>query len=425
MPATIIDRLGSLLRRRAKVGNIHGILSVGRFRTVVDRERGRSDRNSHGFSLVVFEGEHRMGEELAKGLLSRIRFTDEIGWLSDRQIGVLLPETTAAGARKFSDHVRCAMARKGYVPGCQVYSYPSENWLDDSAGSSGQLCFADLIAEAESASSRDATLSESRLLVKEDQAEELAGSAVDGQTLIGEICAVRPPGWKRVIDVTGAACLLVFFAPVMALIGLLIKLVSPGPVFFRQERVGFMGKRFMCWKFRTMKVDNDATSHESHLKTLIKSGEPMTKLDLKKDPRIIPMGKVLRQTGLDELPQLFNVLLGDMSIIGPRPCIPYEYDEYDTWQRRRVEAMPGLTGLWQVSGKNRTTFAEMMRLDIRYGRKRSLLLDVLILLRTLPAIADQVRDGLNKRVFQGPLAFVAAFGSGSREEKKARQSVAG
>jgi lipopolysaccharide/colanic/teichoic acid biosynthesis glycosyltransferase len=200
------------------------------------------------------------------------------------------------------------------------------------------------------------------------------------------------PFWKRAIDIAGTLLALILLMPLFLLVALLIKIVSPGPIFFRQERVGYLGKVFTIWKFRTMHVDADSAVHQQYLSELIKNEKEMTKLDEGTDDRIIPFGKILRATGIDELPQLINVLLGDMSLVGPRPCLPYEAREYHPWQTRRFDSIPGLTGLWQVSGKNRTTFKEMMRLDIAYSKKRTLLLDVKIFLKTIPAIVEQVAD---------------------------------
>jgi len=202
----------------------------------------------------------------------------------------------------------------------------------------------------------------------------------------------RIPLWKRAIDIAGSLVALLLLSPLLLLVALLIKIVSPGPVLFRQKRVGYLGRVFTLWKFRTMHVNADTTLHQNYLRELIRNEKEMTKLDHGRDPRIIPLGNLLRATGIDELPQLINILLGDMSLVGPRPCLPYEAYEYHPWQMRRFDAVPGLTGLWQVSGKNRTTFAEMMRLDIGYARKRAFLLDVMIVLKTIPAIVVQVTD---------------------------------
>ncbi|HRI12694.1 MAG TPA: sugar transferase [Verrucomicrobiota bacterium] len=201
------------------------------------------------------------------------------------------------------------------------------------------------------------------------------------------------PRWKRVLDVGIIILAAVLVAPVMAVIAIIIRIVSPGPIFFRQSRIGYAGKEFSLLKFRTMQADADSHAHHRHLKQLMQSETPMTKLDAH-DPRVIPGGRLLRATGLDELPQLFNVFRGEMSLVGPRPCTPYEYAHYDPGQRRRFASLPGLTGLWQVSGKNRTTFQEMIRLDVRYIETSSIWLDFKILLKTPLAIVVQVRDAL-------------------------------
>ena len=198
------------------------------------------------------------------------------------------------------------------------------------------------------------------------------------------------PRWKRILDVVFILLILPFVLPLAALIAVLIRMVSAGPILFRQERIGHLGQRFMCLKFRTMFMGAETATHQGHLEQLIKSAKPMVKLDSHGDSRIIPFGSLLRASGLDELPQFINVLRGDMSIVGPRPCLAYECDHYLPWQRERFNTLPGLTGLWQVSGKNQTTFTEMMQLDIQYARNKSLLLDLAIILKTIPAILGQI-----------------------------------
>jgi lipopolysaccharide/colanic/teichoic acid biosynthesis glycosyltransferase len=209
-------------------------------------------------------------------------------------------------------------------------------------------------------------------------------------------CSLKEPSgapfWKRILDI---CCLLLAaptVVPLMLIISAFIKIASPGPVFFKQERIGFRGKKFLCLKFRSMKVNADTKVHQNMLKDMISSDTPMTKMDSKGDPRIIPFGSILRSSGLDELPQLINVLRGDMSLVGPRPCTPYEYEQYDSWHKERFRAVPGLTGLWQVSGKNRTTFNEMINLDIQYAEDASPLMDIKIMFRTLPVLFAQIRD---------------------------------
>lgn len=203
--------------------------------------------------------------------------------------------------------------------------------------------------------------------------------------------------WKRVLDISFIILILPLIVPLAAAIAATIWLVSEGPILFKQERIGRGGQKFLCFKFRTMFVGSESVSHEGHLRRLIHSDAPMTKMDVRGDTRIIPFGVFLRACGLDELPQLLNVLRGDMSIVGPRPCLPYEFQHYLPWQRERCNAAPGLTGLWQVSGKNKTTFSEMIRLDIDYSRRCSVLLDLEIILKTIPVLLAQVFDTSKKK----------------------------
>jgi lipopolysaccharide/colanic/teichoic acid biosynthesis glycosyltransferase len=206
----------------------------------------------------------------------------------------------------------------------------------------------------------------------------------------------EPPGtgyiplWKRVLDVTCILISLPVTLPVFLLVALWIKIVSAGPAFFKQERVGFKGNRFTLFKFRTMKRNVGTDLHEKHVAGLAEADVPMTKLDVIGDPRIIPGGKILRALGIDELPQIFNVLRGEMSLVGPRPCLPCEWEKLRANQRARYNTVPGLTGYWQVNGKNRTTFTRMIELDIFYTKNLSLSLDLWIMLKTVPAILSQV-----------------------------------
>ncbi len=200
------------------------------------------------------------------------------------------------------------------------------------------------------------------------------------------------PGWKRALDISLILLAFPMLLPLALIVAGLIRVVSSGPVLFKQERVGYRGNRFMCFKFRTMVVNADAALHRGHLNHLMSSNVPMVKMDAQGDPRIIPLGPLLRSSGLDELPQLINVLRGEMSLVGPRPCLPFEYDRYLPWQKERFNTAPGLTGLWQVSGKNRTTFVEMVRLDIAYAGNQTIWLDLKIILKTIPALIGQMRD---------------------------------
>lgn len=187
---------------------------------------------------------------------------------------------------------------------------------------------------------------------------------------------------KRLSDIAMAAALLVGFSPIMALVALAIKFDSPGPIFFRQERVGRNGRYFPLLKFRSMYIDA-----EDRLAPLVKQNEASGPLfKMKKDPRLTRVGRVIRRLSIDELPQLFNVVQGDMSLVGPRPGLPAEVEAYEEWHRRRLEVRPGMTGLWQVSGRSNLSFEEMVLLDIWYIEYWSPALDFKIILRTVPAV---------------------------------------
>jgi lipopolysaccharide/colanic/teichoic acid biosynthesis glycosyltransferase len=200
----------------------------------------------------------------------------------------------------------------------------------------------------------------------------------------------KMPIWKRVIDIVGALIALIIFAPLFLITSIIIKLVSPGPVFFRQKRIGYRGRPFKIWKFRTMEVNADNSEHKKLVKHLVNNSEPMSKLE--QDPQIIPFGRVIRNCCIDELPQLINVLLGEMSLVGPRPDVEYSVSQYEQWHSGRFSAVPGMTGLWQVSGKNRTTFNKMVSLDINYDRKRSVWNDFIIILKTIPSIIKEAKS---------------------------------
>lgn len=197
---------------------------------------------------------------------------------------------------------------------------------------------------------------------------------------------------KRGIDILGSIVAIIIFFPVFIVVPIIIKLTSKGPVFFRQKRIGAFGKTFTFLKFRSMQIDNDTSIHANYVKKLIleqkayddgdgDSGEKTYKI--KNDPRVTPIGRFLRKTSLDEVPQFINVLVGNMSLVGPRPPIPYELQNYDLWHLRRVlEFKPGITGLWQVKGRSRTTFNEMVRMDINYINRWSLWLDIKLMVMT-------------------------------------------
>lgn len=199
------------------------------------------------------------------------------------------------------------------------------------------------------------------------------------------------PAWKRCLDLFLLLLGLPVVLPVMLVVSVWVKLVSKGPVFFRQERIGYGGKPFTCWKFRTMHVNADPGLHREHVGKLIANNLPLTKLDVKGDKRLIRGGRVLRASCVDELPQLINVFLGEMSMVGPRPCMEYEYKYFRPWQRQRFNSPPGMTGLWQIKRRPDTSFVQMMQMDLQYVSNRSLWFDLSILLQTPLSVVAQVK----------------------------------
>jgi len=381
-----------------------GVQSVEQFWVMLERERARVDRNSHYFSVVSFEM-HESSDDLIKTsrllhvLSRRIRQSDCVGWLNHRQVGVFLPDTLSGGACKFADDIFQSDRANDLPIKYTVFTYPAGK-------------FTAIEKEINSHKEHDMIPSQDEQNywgVHQDIVYESvnpSGSEIkkginladnsSTEKLLEKHFATELPPWKRLMDILGSLLGIFFLSPLFLIIASYIKVVSPGPIFFKQERIGFKGERFKFWKFRTMHVDADTQIHEQHLKTLINNDIPMEKLETEKDPRIIPFGKFLRQSCLDELPQLINVLRGDMSLIGPRPCLPYEAQEYNLWHTKRFDIKPGMTGNWQVNGKNRTTFNRMIRLDLNYIKHLSLGLDIKILLRTVPAIIHQIVNSKRK-----------------------------
>jgi lipopolysaccharide/colanic/teichoic acid biosynthesis glycosyltransferase len=348
-----------------------GILPEEEFRLVLERERALADRHDLRFCLLLFSAPPaaRVAEELdtvARLLAKHLRKTDIAGWMAGERLGAILPFTPDTGARLVAERI-CGRLKAGAPqPRYEIIQYPSDE----------EPVLGDKATEPESAPATTTPAENMR---------------------INALLARPFPLWKRLLDILISSIAIVILSPLLVAVALYIKLVSPGPILFAQERVGFLGQMFKCWKFRTMDVHADIHVHEEHFRSLMKDDRPMTKLDVKKDPRVIPLGRLLRAAGIDELPQLLNVLRGEMSFIGPRPCIEYEFVRYQRWQKRRCDARPGLTGLWQVSGKNRTTFNEMMRMDISYARGKSFWKDLKIFFRTFPAVVHEVKDTFSKK----------------------------
>lgn len=206
----------------------------------------------------------------------------------------------------------------------------------------------------------------------------------------------KVPGWKRVFDLFLLVITLPITLPIGAFCACLIMIVSPGPILFVQERVGYGRKLFRCFKFRTMRTGADTGSHQEYFRQLQRGDAPMQKLDAA-DPRLLPGARIIRALGFDELPQLLNIFAGDMSFVGPRPCTPFELRQYQSHHLERFSGLPGLTGLWQVRGKNRTTFSRMIELDIEYTRTQSIIQDIKILALTPITLAMQLVEAIASR----------------------------
>jgi lipopolysaccharide/colanic/teichoic acid biosynthesis glycosyltransferase len=315
-----------------------------------------------------------------------MRSIDEAGWFDGRNIGVLLPITNLSGGRRFATRISESIPTQFLMP-WTVYTYPS-HWPRSNGDSHDELKVAAQQAIPSNGQSAGSI---------HPGAKTPANEFHCADTLRDVFC-LRVPSWKRYMDIVGSLVLIALLSPVFLFLSIYIKFISPGKILYRQKRVGYRGKLFTFMKFRTMQENSNPWAHREHLKQLIRGGMPMRKLDVGDDPRIIVGGKILRKACLDELPQLFNVLRGEMSLVGPRPCIPYEAEEYLRWHTRRFDILPGMTGLWQVSGKNRLSFEQMVRLDISYMRRMSPLLDLKILLLTLPTIIGLVFDAALRRI---------------------------
>jgi lipopolysaccharide/colanic/teichoic acid biosynthesis glycosyltransferase len=372
------------------------------FRTLVLHECARCDRNSHQFSLIQVDLGTEPGRkntaQLIRKVLKRIRTTDEAGWLSGTSLGIFLPETELEGAAIFARSICNGFAY-------QVYTYPDFNSPKKNKGSRSHE------GRSPGGPEKDHGFGQDRRRMEDNSSEDgevHGGSASMPKAAVTQevesiLVHKRMPAWKRLMDIIGSIVALVLFSPLLLLIAFFIKVVSRGPVLYRQERVGYLGRPFTIWKFRTMKWNADSSIHREHLKDLISGDKVLTKLDHETDCRWIPLAGLLRKTCLDELPQLFNVLKGEMSLVGPRPVPIYEAEEYLTWQRQRFHALPGMTGLWQVSGKNRLTFSQMMRLDARYSKKCNVFMDFMIFIKTFPAIMGQVFETFSRKLNVHPL----------------------
>ncbi len=367
------------------------LVAENKFGDLLKREKLRADRNGHGFSLVIFHIESAKSNSsglncLTKIIKERARVTDTAGWLDEKTIGCFLPDTSEAGAKKLSDNILQKLDQEGKIFSRTIYSYPFINSSD--RGQYSQSGSDDTCVPRQSETKNTRTTN-----VENDKSS--AESLCRNFELLSKNFPVTRKIYfiKRIFDILMVLPVLIVTSPLILLTALFIKLTSKGPVLFKQKRVGFRGRLFTMYKFRTMEVTTDQTIHKKYVIGLVSNKKPMVKID--ECQRLIPLGKIIRQLFIDELPQLFNVLQGNMSLVGPRPAIPYEVEAYNNWHMERLHAVPGMTGFWQVSGKNRLTFDEMVRLDIKYANELSLWLDIKILLKTPLAIISEVRFNQN------------------------------
>jgi lipopolysaccharide/colanic/teichoic acid biosynthesis glycosyltransferase len=352
-----------------------GILNAEAFRRMIALERKRSERSRKPFMLLLLDMGDDLPSEKNGRVLGRIlsalslstRDTDVTGWYSNNcVVGVMFTEiATEDGSAipgtiiaRVTETLRKNLAFEQFNRVSLSFHVFPEDWNHD--GEQGP---------------RNPTLYPD-LSQREDGRKAFRAT-------------------KRMMDILGSVLALALAAPVFLIIAIAIKATSRGPVFFRQRRVGQNGNPFVFLKFRSMYLNNDAAVHKEYVQRLIagkadkqpSNGNGQAVYKLTKDSRITGVGSFLRKTSLDELPQFINVLIGEMSLVGPRPPVPYEVEAYDIWHRRRLlEARPGITGLWQVSGRSRVTFDEMVRLDLHYARTWSPWMDIKILLRTPGAV---------------------------------------
>jgi lipopolysaccharide/colanic/teichoic acid biosynthesis glycosyltransferase len=364
--------------------------SVNEFQELLKHERSRADRSNTKFSLAVFsisdeKNSKKIISKFLSDLAANVRLIDHIGWIDSRSIGVLLSDTNEEGGRMFLSNLEVRLSFEIAQFPCVLYTYP-EKWLD-----SKEDTIRKNTKEEKPSKAVNHKVESNHELVDQKEFVKLK-ILKENEKALDSVFSYRTPWWKRGFDILTSLFALILLSPILIIVGLFIKIVSPGPIFYKQTRVGRDGKKFTFLKFRTMKHNNNASNHASYVKDLINSETPMEKLDNGKDPRIIPGGQLLRKSCVDELPQLINVLKGDMSLVGPRPCIPYEAEEYLRWHKHRFDILPGLTGLWQVSGKNNLTFRQMIQLDINYARNVSFFSDIKIMLKTIPTVFNLLLD---------------------------------
>jgi lipopolysaccharide/colanic/teichoic acid biosynthesis glycosyltransferase len=377
--------------------DLRTLYSPQEIQAILRRERGRADRGKREFSMVVVEleeGGKRLLDRLTRMLLSRARCTDEIGWFSSERPCVVLPDTGTPGACCFAESI-CELARQNTLRiVCNIYTYPNGKvHPEDTAGGERDPLRQGLADRGEPERLRrmpnEIAPQEAPAVGYANQRSE-DSERIDAESRqqatrthsLDPLFIAPLPTWKRVLDVIGATVGLVVSAPIVAAAVALIKLTSRGPAMFLQQRAGLGGRPFSIYKLRTMVAD--AEQQQAGLRGCSEQDGPAFKMT--SDPRVTAVGRCLRVMSLDELPQFWNVLKGNMSLVGPRPLPLAESDACAQWHRRRLDVTPGLTCIWQVRGRSRVTFDEWMRMDMEYIGRRTLLHDLILLLLTIPAV---------------------------------------
>jgi lipopolysaccharide/colanic/teichoic acid biosynthesis glycosyltransferase len=360
----------SRTNRGAAEASVRRLASRKEFRQLLSCERALADRNQRNLSVISFQLDASHCEATVQTLTDQLDYSncdfDRVGWISHNRIAIILPATSGESATSVAQTIAKACSGLAREVRWQVETYPRSGRLSARSENLNGARLAQLAATNGGA------------VVPSVRTDSPAATPAERSASVSAC-----PLWKRSTDLVGALFALLVLSPLMLAIALWIKCVSRGPIFFCQKRTGLAGQSFIIWKFRTLEVHCAADRHESYIAGLMQSNSPLVKRD--HELPVIRGGSILRKFGVDELPQLINVLLGEMSLVGPRPdVLPFE--QYRNWQRRRFDVLPGITGLWQVSGKNNTTFTRMMKLDILYVHRRSAWLDLVILLKTIPAV---------------------------------------
>ena len=404
--------------------HVNNLYSLEQLKIRMAIEKRRSERTSYQSSIIFFnakqllqspDGQNKIPiDEVTRLICATVRATDMVSIYKNPTLLILLADTNSFGAQCASKRIVNKIMHRYASFGSWTYndfhikilSFPESKI--DAVDPNGH-------ASRKSAPQRRHQPSYLRVMnkmtFKQDYHENpnLCISSFNGSViplrieesffwdleLVSKYLLIGKKLTKRTADLIGALTAIFLFSPILGAIAIAIKLTSPGPILFRQTRVGYKGNHFAFFKFRSMVVNNENQAHQEYVRKLI-NGEveqlntgtaqnPCYKIT--DDPRITPLGRFLRKTSLDELPQFFNVLHGEMSLVGPRPPIPYEVTEYKKWHYRRIlDVKPGITGLWQVSGRNRLSFDEMVRLDIRYAETWSFWMDLRILFKTFKVV---------------------------------------